>query len=91
MGECVWWLWRRRAARGLRARGVAVALSALALLLVWAALVAPDRPSRLDLGGFARLPLELLVVVAVAALLPADAAARAGRDRGSGAERARAS
>ena len=43
----------------------------LALLLVWAALVAPDQPSHLNLGAFARLPLELLVVVAVAALLPA--------------------
>ena len=43
----------------------------LALLLVWAALVAPHQPSRLNLGAFARLPLELLVVVAVAALLPA--------------------
>ena len=43
----------------------------LALLLVWAALVAPHEPKDLNLGAFARLPLELLVVVAVAALLPA--------------------
>ena len=48
-----------------------MALTVLALLLVWAALVAPNQPSRLTLGAFARLPLELLVVVAVAALLPA--------------------
>ncbi|HYI18697.1 MAG TPA: CDP-alcohol phosphatidyltransferase family protein, partial [Solirubrobacteraceae bacterium] len=69
MGECTWWLWRRRdAARG---RGVAVALTVLALLLVWAALVAPNRTSQLDAGAFARLPLELLVVVALAVLLPA--------------------
>ena len=72
VGECTWWLWRRRdAARSRVPPGVAVALSVLALLLVWAALVAPNQPSRLTLGGFARLPLELLVVVAVAALLPA--------------------
>ena len=70
MGQCVWWLWRRRhAARGRRA-GIAAALTVIALVLVWAALVAPNHPSRLTLGAFARLPLELLVVVAVAALLP---------------------
>ncbi|HEV3378126.1 MAG TPA: CDP-alcohol phosphatidyltransferase family protein, partial [Thermoleophilaceae bacterium] len=48
-----------------------LALTVLSLLLVWAALVAPNHPSRLTVGEFARLPLELLVVVAVAALLPA--------------------
>jgi phosphatidylglycerophosphate synthase len=85
MGQCVWWLWRRRHAahdqvperdvgqlqRGPLHAGFAVALTVLALLLVWAALVAPNEPSRFTLGAFARLPLELLVVVAVAALLPA--------------------
>ena len=73
MGECVWWLWRRRheAQREPLHPGFAAALSALALLLVWAALVAPNRPSDFDLGAFARLPLELLVVVAVAVVLPA--------------------
>jgi phosphatidylglycerophosphate synthase len=83
MGECVWWLWRRRHAaqvpegdagqpqRGQRRTGIAVALTVLALLFVWAALVAPNQPSRLTPGAFARLPLELLVVVAAAALLPA--------------------
>ncbi len=48
-----------------------MALTVLALLLVWAALVAPNEPSRLNLGAFARLPLELLVVIALAVLLPA--------------------
>jgi phosphatidylglycerophosphate synthase len=85
MGECAWWLWRRRHAagdevsegdvgqppRGPLRRGFAVALTVLALLIVWAALVAPNQPSRLTLGAFGRLPLELLVIVAVAALLPA--------------------
>jgi phosphatidylglycerophosphate synthase len=75
MGECVWWLRRRRHAAhdqgaSLRA-GIAVAVTGLALLLVWAALVAPHEPGDLGAGAFARLPLELLVVVAVAVLLPA--------------------
>jgi phosphatidylglycerophosphate synthase len=73
MAQCVWWLWRHRQAapRGRLRTGIAVAATVLALLLVWAALVAPNHPRDLNLGGFARLPLELLVVVAVAVLLPA--------------------
>ena len=73
MGQCTWWLWCRRQAapRGRRRAGIAVAITVLALLLVWAALVAPSQPSDLTLGAFARLPLELLVVVALAAVLPA--------------------
>jgi phosphatidylglycerophosphate synthase len=76
-GECVWWLWRHRhetaraaPERGPLRTGAAVALSVLALLLVWAALVAPSQPSDLTLGAFVRLPLELLVVVALAVVLP---------------------
>ena len=72
VAECTWWLWRRRdAARAQVPQGIGVTLTILALLLVWAALVAPDHPSRLDVAAFAQLPLELLVVVAVAVLLPA--------------------
>jgi hypothetical protein len=85
MVQCVWWLWRRRHAAGAEVpegdvarlqrgglrSGVAVTLTVLALLLVWVALVAPNQPSRFTLGEFARLPLELLVVVALAAVLPA--------------------
>ena len=59
MGECTWWLWRRRdgAQRGGQLRaGIAVALTVLALLLVWAALVAPHQPSDLNLGAFAAAP-----------------------------------
>ena len=59
------------APRGRCARASPWRSRSLALLLVWAALVAPNQPSRLTLGAFARLPLELLVVVAVAVLLPA--------------------
>jgi len=85
VGECAWWLWRRRDAardqapegsvgqpeRGPLRTGIAVALTVLALLFVWAALVAPNQPGRLHVGAFARLPLELLVVVALGVLLPA--------------------
>ncbi|MDP9346844.1 MAG: CDP-alcohol phosphatidyltransferase family protein, partial [Actinomycetota bacterium] len=85
VGECTWWLWRRRQAardqvpegdvgqpeRGPLRTGIAVALTVLALLLVWAALVAPNQTSQLTVGAFARLPLELLVVVTLAVLLPA--------------------
>jgi phosphatidylglycerophosphate synthase len=73
MGECVWWLWcRRHTASGGQVRaGVAVATTVLALLLVWAALVAPHEPADLNFAAFMRLPLELLVVIAVAVLLPA--------------------
>ncbi len=80
-GQCVWWLWRRRdqvpegdvgqPERGPLRTGVAAALTVLGLLLVWAALVAPNQPSRLTLAAFARLPLEMLIVVALAVLLPA--------------------
>ncbi len=73
MGECTWWLWRRRGAvQHARLRtGAAVAVTALALLLVWATLVAPNQPADFNLSAFLRLPLELLVVVAAAVLLPA--------------------
>src|SRR4051794_12907730 len=84
-GECVWWLWRRprvardtvpeadvgRPERGPVRTGIAVALTVLALLLVWGALAAPDQPTGFTLGAFVRLPLELLVVVVLGVLLPA--------------------
>ena len=71
VGECTWWLWRRRDDARAVAAGPTAALTALALLVVWAALVAPNRTSDLTVGAFARVPLELLVLVALGALLPA--------------------
>ena len=69
-----WWLWRRRHATREQVRmGIRVALTVLSLLLVWAALVAPHEPSDFTAGAFARLPLELFVVVALAVVLPATA------------------
>jgi phosphatidylglycerophosphate synthase len=57
----------RRRAR----KNAAVALTILAALLVWAVLVAPDQPKYLTLSGFLRIPLEGLVLIAVALVLPA--------------------
>ncbi len=51
-------------------RAVAPALTILAALLVWAALVAPYEPQHFTLDAFVRLPLELLVLIGVALVLP---------------------
>jgi hypothetical protein len=61
------------AGRGRLRTGVAATLTILALLLVWAELVAPDQPSRLTLSAFARVPLEGVLIVALALALPATA------------------
>jgi phosphatidylglycerophosphate synthase len=57
-------------ARGRVRTGVAATLTILAVLIVWAALVAPDQLGRLTPSAFARLPLEGLVVIALALVLP---------------------
>jgi phosphatidylglycerophosphate synthase len=49
---------------------IAAALTLLAALLVWAALVAPDQPSGLTPTAFLRVPLEGLVLIGFAAVLP---------------------
>ena len=54
----------RRPARAGCAPASRVAVTVLALLLVWAALVAPNQPADFNVAAFLRLPLELLVVVA---------------------------
>ena len=48
-------------------------LTFVAALVVWAALVAPIQPWRLTPGSFVRLPLEGLVVIALAVALPTRA------------------
>jgi phosphatidylglycerophosphate synthase len=79
-GRDVWWLWRHRRAESVRTaagrdrdRGGALFLTVLALVVVWVALVAPIQPSRLTPGAFVRLPLEGIVVVMLAVVLPGRA------------------
>ena len=50
---------------------IAAALTIVALLFVWVALVAPDHPARLTPSTFLRLPLEGIAVLALALALPA--------------------
>jgi phosphatidylglycerophosphate synthase len=59
--------------RGRVRTGIAAVLTILAVLLAWVALVAPSQPGRLTPGAFVRLPLEGLVIVALAVVLPATA------------------
>jgi phosphatidylglycerophosphate synthase len=58
--------------RGGRARAsIAAVLTILALLVVWVALVAPNQLNRLTPGAFLRVPLEGVVVIALALVVPA--------------------
>jgi phosphatidylglycerophosphate synthase len=81
-GRDVWWLWRHRddapshlATVRVRHPAETAALTALAIAVVWFGLVFPIRPWLFTPGSFVRLPLEALVVVGLAAVLPT----RAGR------------
>jgi phosphatidylglycerophosphate synthase len=76
-GRDVWWLWRHRhdapagvAAARTRHPVETALLTVVALAVVWAALVAPIRPWLLTPGSFVRLPLEGLVAVCLAVILP---------------------
>ncbi|MGZ4304616.1 MAG: CDP-alcohol phosphatidyltransferase family protein [Solirubrobacteraceae bacterium] len=57
--------------RGRVRKSIALVVTVLAAALVWFALVAPDQPQYLTPSGFLRLPLEGLVLIALAAVLPA--------------------
>ena len=79
-GRDVWWLWRHRdsvpapvAAARDRHPAVTATLTLVAVVVVWAALVAPIQPWRITPGSFVRLPLEGLVVVGLAVSLPSGA------------------
>ena len=56
--------------RNRRRMAIGVALTVVAALLVWVALVAPYEPKDLTLNRLFRIPLELLVLIALAAVLP---------------------
>ena len=62
-----------RPRRGRVRTSVGTALTIVALLLVWAALVAPDHPIHLTPSAFVRVPLEGLALIAVALVLPPTA------------------
>jgi phosphatidylglycerophosphate synthase len=71
-GRDVRWLWCHRSAARRREREPrrAAARTVVAVVVVWAALVAPTEPWLLTPGSFVRLPLEGIVVVALAVVLP---------------------
>jgi phosphatidylglycerophosphate synthase len=71
-GRQVWWLWRTRHGEVVEAR-FAAPVTVLAFLLVWVALTLPNRVEDLGPLTFVRLPIELLVLVGLAAMLPTRA------------------
>ncbi len=80
-GRDVVWLWTHRNGAGAAVaapavdhgrlgRSTAAAFTVLAVLVVWAALVAPNQPQDLTPTAFLRVPIEGLVLVALAVFLP---------------------
>jgi hypothetical protein len=68
-GRDVIWLYRTGAGARTR-RAVRLAIAVLAFVVVWADLVVPDRAWQFSPAAFIRIPVELLVLVAVALVLP---------------------
>jgi phosphatidylglycerophosphate synthase len=68
-GRDVVWLYRAGAGPRVR-RAVHISVATLAVLVLWFALVAPDRSWQYSAGYFVRVPVELLVLVGVALVLP---------------------
>src|SRR6516162_7733543 len=69
-GRAVIWLYRTGAGPRTR-QALRLAITVLSVMLVWGVLVAPDRLLQLTPAAFARIPVEGLVLVAIAVLLPA--------------------
>jgi phosphatidylglycerophosphate synthase len=69
-GRNVIWLYRTGAGARSR-RALRLAVTAASVVIVWGVLVAPDRLSQLTPAAFARIPVEGLVLVALALVLPA--------------------
>ncbi|HTR92024.1 MAG TPA: CDP-alcohol phosphatidyltransferase family protein [Trebonia sp.] len=68
-GRNVIWLYRTGA--GPRARvAVRFTLGALALVFLWFVLLLPDRTYQFSFGDFVRIPIEMLVLVGLALVLP---------------------
>ena len=68
-GRDVIWLYRTGAGPRTR-RAVRITILGFALGLLWFDLVAPDRSWDFSLAAFVRLPVEILVLVAVALVMP---------------------
>jgi phosphatidylglycerophosphate synthase len=68
-GRSVIWLYRTGAGPRTR-RALRLAITVLSVVLVWSVLVAPDRFLQITPAAFARIPLEGLVLVAIALVLP---------------------
>jgi phosphatidylglycerophosphate synthase len=68
-GRNVIWLYRTGAGPRTR-QALRIAVTVLAVVLVWGVLVAPDRPFQPIPATLARIPVEGLVLVAVALVLP---------------------
>jgi phosphatidylglycerophosphate synthase len=68
-GRDVIWLYRAGASPRVH-RAVRFAIAALALVVLWFDLLAPDRTWQFSFAAFVRIPVELLILAAVALVLP---------------------
>ena len=68
-GRNVIWLYRTGAGPRTR-RTLRLTITVLSVLLLWFVLLLPDRLYQISFDAFVRIPIELLVLVAVALVLP---------------------